>query len=289
MVGAETFVSVGLNAISATLILVLIALGLVVIFGFMGVINLAHGAFFTVGTYVIWFVSTELGLGFWLGLVLAPLVTGFIGYLVEVLIISRLYHRLLDTILATWGVAIVIRETIKLLFGATSKTVDNPIPETLDLGIVSYPSYRIFLMGFTLALLVAIFALFDRTQFGIRMRAVIQDSRAASLMGINQERMYQLAFSSGAALAGLAGACMTPLVSVDPSTGLSFLVQSFLAVILGGTGSLLGVLPGSVVVAGSTNVLTFVIQPVAAQTLAFVVAIVIIALRPEGILNRSQS
>lgn len=276
-------VTLGLNAISAMLVLSLVALGLAIIFGFMGVINLAHGAFLTVGAYVVWLTGTELGIGFWPGLVLAPVIVGVIGFFCEILVIRYLYHRLLDTILATWGIALVIGEAIKLSVGTTSKQVRAPIQGSIDLGVTVYPAYRLFLIGFSLVILIAVLGVFRWTDIGVRLRAVIQDAESASLLGINEERMYQLSFAFGAALAGLAGAAVAPITTVDPGMGIPYLVQSFFAVILGGTGALIGVVPGSVIVAGSTNLMTFAIAPVVAQTAVFVLVIVIMVVRPQGI------
>jgi branched-chain amino acid transport system permease protein/urea transport system permease protein len=180
----ELIVSLGLNAASALLILALSALGLAIIFGFMGVINLAHGAFFTIGAYVVWFISGELGLGFWPGFVLAPIVVGIVGLLVETMIIQHLYDRLLDTILATWGVALVITEGIKILVNAQSKGVQNPLPGGVDIFVATYSMYRLFLMGVSIVTLISVFLLFTRTNLVSRRLAGIQDPKHASLLCI---------------------------------------------------------------------------------------------------------
>lgn len=281
MVSAEVAVTLGLNAVSAILILSIAALGLAIIFGFMGVINLTHGSFITLGGYTVWVVSTQLGLGFWPGLLLAPFVVAVVGYVVEVLIIRHLYHRLLDTLLATWGLAIAIRESIRLIAGETAKEVSNPIPGSVDIGMATYPSYRLFLMAFSAAIVAGVLVLFYRTNFGVRLRAVIQDGEAAELLGIAQDRMYQFSFAFGAGLAGLAGAAITPITSIQPDMGLSYLVESFFAVIVGGAGTIVGVIYGSIVVAGLTNVMTFSLDPTVAQTIVFVIVIVILAVQPE--------
>jgi len=283
----DLLVSLGLNAASAILTLALAALGLAIIFGFMGVINLAHGAFFTVGAYTVWFTSTELGIGFWPGFLLAPIVVAFVGLLVEALIVRHLYERLLDTILATWGVALVIGEAIKLVVNAQSKEVSNPIPGSVDILVTTYSAYRLFLMGVAAVVLAAVFTLFTRTDIGVRLRAVIQDPTQASLLGLNEKRMYQFSFAFGAALAGLAGAAVAPLTTVEPNMGVTYLVQSFFAVILGGAGVLIGIIPGSVVVAGFSNVGTFFISPVVAQTAVFLLVVIVIIIKPEGILGES--
>lgn len=284
-VDGDLIASLGLNAASAILTLALAALGLAIIFGFMGVINLAHGAFFTIGAYTVWFTSTELGIGFWPGFLLAPFVVALVGWLTEVLIIRHLYERLLDTILATWGVALVIGEAIKLLVNAQSKEVGNPIPGGVDLFVTTYSAYRLFLMGVSATVILAVFILFSRTDIGVRLRAVIQDPTQASLLGLNEERMYQFSFAFGAALAGLAGAAVAPLTTVEPNMGVTYLVQSFFAVILGGAGVLIGIIPGSTVVAGFTNLGTFFISPVVAQTAVFLLVVVLIIIKPEGILG----
>lgn len=276
-----------LNALSAAMVLSLVALGLAIIFGLMGVINLAHGAFLTVGAYVAWAVPAYFGGSFWIGLVLAPLIVGVLGILVERIVIRYLYHRLLDTILATWGISLVIIESIKLVFGTTSKSVQNPLSGSVDMGLTVYPSYRLFLIGLCTSVLVVVFVFFKTTDVGVRVRAVIQDSDAASLQGINNTRMNQYAFGLGAGIAGFAGAAITPITTVSPEMGVTYLIQSFFAVILGGTGALIAVVPGSLVVAGSTNFMTFFISPVVAQTLVFIFVILIMIVRPQGIISET--
>jgi len=284
-VDTELVASLALNALSSILILALSALGLAIIYGFIGVINLAHGAYFTVGAYVVWLTSTELGIGFWPGFLLAPLVVAVVGLLTEVLIIQHLYERLLDTILATWGVALAIGEAIKLLFNAQSKEVGNPLPGSVDLVVTTYSTYRLFLMGVAAVVITIVFLLFTRTDTGVRLRAVIQDPTQASLLGLNETRMYQFSFAFGSALVGLAGAAVAPLTTVEPNMGISYLVQSFFAVILGGAGTLIGIVPGSVIVAGFSNVGTFFISPVVAQTLVFLLVVALIVVRPDGLLG----
>ena len=275
--------TLALNAIVVILILSISALGLAIIFGFMGVINLAHGSFLAIGAYVAWLTTTTLGIGFWPSLVIAPIVVGFVGYLCEVFIIRYLYERLFDTILATWGIALVIQEAIKLVFGTTTKSVANPLGGGVNLGVTTYPAYRLFLIVFCLVMIISVIGVFRVTLIGTRMRAVIQDAESATLVGINEKRMNQLAFAFGAALAGLAGAAIAPITPVEPMMGITYLVQSFFAIILGGTGSLVGVVAGSTVVAGPANLLSFSISPVIAQTIVYLFVIVIMVIRPQGI------
>lgn len=280
MVDAGTVVSIGLNAMSSILILGIIALGLGIIMGMMGVINLAHGSLMTIGAYTVWFFQSELDLGFWGGFVVAPFAAGLFGLALEYFVIRHLYDRLIDTLLATWGISLAVTEVIKLLAGDSGKSVTNPIPGRVDLGVTTYPFYRVFLLIFTLTVIVAVFGIFTRTNFGIRLRAVLQDDEAASLLGISQRRTYQNAFVFGSALAGLAGAAITPIVSVGPSLGTNYLIQAFLTIILGGATTPLSVLPGSAFIGGLSNVLSFLMQPVRAETLVLVLVVAIIIARP---------
>jgi len=273
----EVLAQVGLNAVSAILILAIVALGLWIILGMMGVINLAHGSFLALGAYTVWFFQSELGLGFWAGMFVAPMFVGLVGLVIEYVVIRHLYDRLVDTLLATWGIAIVITEVIKLLVGDASKSVTNPLPGQIDLLITSYPVYRVFLIGLCITVLGSVWVLFTYTNFGIRLRAVLQDDESASLLGINRERTYRLSFILGSAVAGLSGAALTPFVSVEPSLGTSFLIKSFLTIILGGAASPLGVLPGAGFIAGTENIGAYFVEPIIAQTgvLALVIAIII--------------
>lgn len=286
MVDSGTLAILGLNVISATVILALAALGLGIVFGLMGVINTAHGAFLTLGAYTAWFVSSGLGVGFWIGVLLAPVVGAFFGLLTERFVVRFVYGRLLDSILATWGVALILGELIKFFFGTTTKGLTNPLPGNVDLLVVTYPLYRIFIIIFGTLILVGAILVIYYTNFGVRLRAAIQDSESAKLLGINQERIYQISFAFGTALAALAGALIAPLTVLEPQMGLMYLLQSFFAIMLGGSGTLLGILPGSLIVGGGSNIMTFYMRPTVALTLIYVIVIAIIMIWPRGILTR---
>ena len=161
-----------LNAFSYILVLILVALGLMVVFGMMGVINMAHGELFMLGAYTV-VAARGLGVPFWGAVVLAPLVVGAIGLLIEGLLIRHIYRRPLDTILATWGLSIALKQAIVLVFGPASYSVSAPMQATLAIGDFSYPVYRLALMAITLAVIAATFRVFMRTDFGLVARAVI--------------------------------------------------------------------------------------------------------------------
>ena len=271
-----------LDATNLILVVMLVALGLVIIFGLMRVINLAHGELFLLGAYVVVLVQGQGG-SFWLALLMAPLVVGLIGLLLEELVVRHVYHRFLDSILVTWGLSIVLKQAVIIGFGPASHNVDSPIALSIDLFGASYPVYRLFVMTVAVAVIALTFWLFFRTRFGLAARGVIANRDMASCLGIDTRRLDRLTFATGAALAGFAGAVMTPLMSVDPQMGLGFLVPAFLSILVGGVGSLGGTLAGAAVIGGTDTLAANLWSPVVAQITVFTMAVVVIRLFPRGI------
>jgi urea transport system permease protein len=265
-------------------VLILVALGLVVVFGMMRVINMAHGELFMLGAYVV-VAAKALGLPFWLGVLAAPFLVGLAGLAIELLLIRHVYRRPLDTILATWGLSIAIKQAVVLVFGPAAFSVPLPVDATLTLGAFAYPVYRLVLTGLALLIIAATFWLFLKTDFGLIARAVIARPQTAAVLGIDTRRVMRASFVLGTGLAGLAGALVAPLISVDPQMGLGYLVPAFLAILIGGAGPLAGVLVGGGLVGGVDSLLTLRISPVAAQIAVFALAVVVIRLRPSGILG----
>ncbi len=240
---AATLVTQLLNGVSLIAILILVALGLAIIFGLMGVINMAHGELFTIGAYALVAVS-NLG-GFWAGVLLAPVVGAVVGIALERGVVQFLYTRPIETILATWGISLILQQGIEFIFGTAPQAVPNPFPGAISVfGIVDYPVYRLFILMAGVVITAATFFVFLRTEFGLMARAVIQNREIAAAIGINTDRIYVVAFALGAALAALAGALMAPLINVLPLMGVSFLARSFFVVIVGGAGNLLGEVGG---------------------------------------------
>ncbi len=273
-----------LDGLNYVLVIALVAMGLVVVFGLMNVINLAHGELFLLGAYTR-SITEMLGGSFWLGLLLAPLILALVGLAIEELVVRHVYHRFLDTILATWGLSIAIKQAVVLAFGPQSRTASPPVDFAVEIFGAPYPAYRLFVMAVSVAVIAGTFLLFFRTRFGLTARAVIANRRMASCLGIDTRRLDRLTFAFGAALAGLAGAVMAPLMSVDPQMGLGFLVPAFLAILVGGTGHLAGVLAGSVLVGGTDTVIARLWSPVVAQIVVFTLAIIVIRLFPRGIVG----
>lgn len=274
-----------LNGLSIGAILVLVALGLAIIFGLMGVINLAHGEFFMLGAYTVVGVYALVP-NFWVGLAVAPLAVGTLGLLVETTLIRRLYNRPLDTLLATWGLSIVFRQLVRLIMGPGHFNIANPIIGNVSFLGINYPIFRLFIIGVTV-LVVALMAWFWlRTDLGLQCRAVITNRRMASAVGIDQRRISRLVFAAGAAAAGLAGAIMSPYVTINPEMGLDFLARSFLVVTLGGIGTLFGVLGGGVVIGGLEGLVSYHTPPVVAQITVLLLAVIMLRFRPRGLFGR---
>ena len=276
-----------LNMSSFVLILILVALGLVVVFGMLGVINMAHGELFMLGAYTAVAV-TGAGAPFWLAVVAAPVVVGAAGLAIEVLLVRHIYRRTLDTILATWGLSIALKQLVVLTFGPASRSVAPPIDASIAVGDFVYPAYRLVLMAIAVALIAVTFWVFQRTRFGLLARAVIARPDTAACLGIDTKMIVRTSFVIGTALAGLAGALVAPLISVDPQMGLGFLIPGFIAIMVGGAGVLAGVLVGGGIVGGASNLLTLWLSPVVAQIAVFGLAIVVIRLRPQGLLGRGR-
>jgi branched-chain amino acid transport system permease protein/urea transport system permease protein len=273
-----------LNSLNYILVLILVAMGLVIIFGLMRVINMAHGEFFLLGAYTV-VMMDQIGLGFWVGLLLAPLVVGLLGMAIEYIFIRHLYRRFLDTILATWGISIAIKQLIIIIFGPAGLMIKPPLPQSIQIAGLEYPAYRLFIMGVALAVILTTFYIFLRTDFGLGARSVIANRDMAAALGINTRRMYRTTFTFGSALAGLAGAVMAPLMSCDPQMGLGFFIPAFLSILVGGAGTLSGILVGGAVVGGSDSFISFLFSPVTAQIVVFSLAIVLIRFRPEGLIG----
>lgn len=274
-----------LDAASYVFILALVALGLAIIFGLIRVINMAHGEFLMLGAYLV-LVVQGYGGSYWLGLVLAPVAVGLVGLVIEATIIHRVYNRLLDSILATWGVSLILKQVMVLAFGPGSHSISLPLETNLAFLGIEYPLYRLFIMALSATVVAFTCWLFFFTRFGLSARAVIANREMASCLALNTRTYDRATFVYGSALAGLAGAAIAPLISVDPQMGLGFLVPAFLSVLVGGLGSIVGPLAGAATVGVMDNVIARAFSPIWAQLGVLVLAIVLIRLFPKGILFR---
>lgn len=272
-----------LNSLTLISILLVVSMGLAVIFGLMNVINLAHGEFITIGAFTLVAVQA-VGGSFWLALVVAPMVGYAIGLVLEKVLIARVYHNPLHAILVTWGLSLIIQQVLVIAFGSAPQRVVGPFAGAIEIAGSNYPTYRLFLIGFALAVFAVTALVFKKTRFGLDLRASIQSSEMASVMGVDADKINARAFASGAALAALAGVLLAPLTAVTAFMGINYLARSFFVVLVGGAGSVAGVAAGSGIIGGLETALSYQIPATVAQALVLVLAIVILRFRPNGIL-----
>jgi branched-chain amino acid transport system permease protein/urea transport system permease protein len=283
----DIVVSIALNAAFLVSVVALVALGLGVIYGLLGVINMAHGEFVALGAYVA-FVITSSGAPYWLALLLAPAVGMAAGMLLQGGLISRLVQRPLDAILVTLGLSLVFQQVFQAVFGPAGLTVPNPAPGTIVVLGATFPVFRVVVIGVSAAVIVATILFLARSEFGIVVRAILQNRDAASVNGVNTARYSLFAFGLGAALAAIAGALIAPSTNVVPYMGGTYLAPAFVAVILGGAGRPVGVLVGAAFMGGLEVALTSYIGPTTARATVLILAIIAIRLRPDGLLREAK-
>jgi urea transport system permease protein len=267
------------NVVVLAAVFILIALGLHLTFGLLNVVNLAHGEFLLIGAYTAFQVQVATG-NVVLGIVLAPVVAAVIGILVERGVLRSLYDRPLDSLLATFGLAVIIRQVVQLIYSANPRSVDDPIGGSIDVAGLNVPLWRLVIVLATVLLVALVSAILARTSFGLRARATVRNPVLAETMGINVGIVRAAVFALGSAIAGLAGALLAPINTLDPQFGLLFLVNAFLVVILGGQGSLRGLVIAGAVLGGSLAVLQFFISTVYAQIVVLLIAILAVRVRP---------
>lgn len=276
----------GVDAFSAAVFLVVVALGLVVIFGVMKVINMAHGELFMLGAYTAWWVSSH-GVSFWIALLVAPVVVGGVGLLVERLVVRTLYARRdLSTLLATAGISILLQQLVSLGFGSQPQSVDPPLTGRVVLMGQAFGTYQFVAVGLSLVVVAAVYWLLRRTAFGLRARATVESPEMAGAMGIHSGRMNMAAFALGSALAGFGGAVLAPFTGLSPTMGIDYVVQSFLVVIVGGSSVVTGALGGGAVVGGGQSLLSANLSPTVAEMAILFLVMVLVVARPQGVFSR---
>ena len=281
----QALISQFLIGFSVAAILVIGAIGLAVIFGVAGVINMAHGQFIMVGAYTAAVVG-QLGGNTFLAIPVAFVVVSLLGLVVERGIIQWIYDRPLETLLATWGVGIILEVLMKVIFGPELYYVGAP--RILDGGVrfigrLPYPYYRLFLIGLATVMVLATLYLIFRTDFGLKVRAVRRNRAMAGCLGIDTARIDMLIFMYGSGLAGIAGAVLAPIKSVSTTMGFSYAVGSYMVIVLGGVGNLLGVPTGGFLIGEGETLLAYKFNSVIGQLLVFVAIVIAIRVFPRGI------
>lgn len=231
-------------------LLLLSAIGLAVIFGMMGVINLAHGEFMMLGAYITTIAGTN-GVPLALAMLLGAIGVGLFGAVMEVVVVRRLYGRLLDTVAATWAVGLILSQGTLILTGPSMQGISSPFG-SFSVGATSYSWYRVALGVVSVVLLIGLYLLFLKTKYGLRARATIQNPSIARALGVDTPRMYTLTFALGSALAGLAGGLFAPTATIVPFFGVNYIVEAFVTVIVGGANALVGT-PIAAALLGAVN------------------------------------
>lgn len=269
-----------LDIVTTAGILFVVAVGLLVVFGVLKIINFAHGGFLTLGGYAA-LVVTRLGWTPWLAPPVALLAGIVLGAAVERVIIRPLYSRPLDAILATWGLSIVVVQLITIGFGRSTEFVPSPVQGAVPLLGTSYSLYRLAMLAVALALGGAIAAALQGTRLGLAARAVIMNETLAQSLGINSALVRFVTFSIGAGLATLAGALITPLLSIDPLMGVPWLLNAFMLVMVSGT-SLLSLAASCLVLGGAQVAVSTYGNPVLGALTIVVLAAILLRIRPTG-------
>lgn len=279
------FTTYVLNFVYALAILGMIALGLAIVFGLLGVMNMAHGEFVALGAYSL-LVVQQAGLPYVLAIPLTVVVCATVGGLIEWLVVRHLYHRPFDTLLATWGIAILLRKAIEAVFGRGFQSIDPVMPGSVSAFGVDYPAYRLLLIGVVLAVFVALFLWYQRSNTGVRIKAMVQNPALAAALGINTQRLSRMTFITGSVIAGLGGLMIAPLVRVEPLMGLDYLLNSFFILVVGGLGSLQGLLTGAAVIGGGNTFLSAIFDNTVGYVGILLISILFLWIRPNGIYSR---
>ncbi len=270
-----------LSSLSSASILLIATIGLAVVFGLMGVINLAHGEFLMIGAYSA-LTATQMGVPYILSIPIAVGVTMAIGAIVEILIISRLYGRLFDTMLATWGLSIVFYQLAVLIFGTVTPGIGMP-QYNLKIGDYNLAGYPLLMIGVAAAMLVFVFLLMTRSVYGMKARASIQVPQMAQAIGIESSRVNTLTFAVGCGLAGFAGAVLLPIVPATPSMGFAFVIKAFLTVVVAGPVTLTGSALAAFGLGGGASVTASFMTSVAGDVFFFLTTALLLWLYPVGI------
>jgi branched-chain amino acid transport system permease protein len=268
----------------------LLALGLAVIFGMLGVVNFAHGAFYMLGAFGAYVLLDDWGVSFWIALPAVPVALGVVGVVLERLLIRRL--AALDPLynfLLTFGLALILQDLVKREYGVQSQPYPRPsaLSGSVDLGLFTYPAYRVFVLGIAVVACLAVWYVLSRTRAGMIVRAATERPELTRALGIDVGRWVTPVFGAGIALAGLAGVLAAPMRAVNPLMGSDLIIAVFAVVVIGGLGSIFGSVVSGFAV-GVLTALTDFYVPSMSQTLVFILMVVVLLWRPAGLFGREE-
>ena len=290
----DTYIIQIFNGISVSSIFILAALGLGITFGLMKVINMAHGEFIMIGAYVT-FLLQNIFLAqlkpffdyyFFIAIPSAFIIAGLMGLILEKTVIKHLYGRPLDSMLATWGVSLILQQLARSIFGAPN--VDVKSPSWLNGGLIisqglQFPYKRLFIIALVVVCMIGIFWLLFRTTTGRRIRAVMQNRNMAASLGINVREIDAYTFAIGSGLAGIAGCALSLIGSIGPTLGTAYIVDTFMVVVLGGVGTLWGIVAGGLVIGTANTTFEFFTNTSLGKVLVFLLVILFLQWKPKGL------
>jgi branched-chain amino acid transport system permease protein len=277
-----------INGASIGVAVVLMALGLTIIFGLLDVINMAHGEFYAIGAYAA-VALLGVGISFWWALLLTPVFMAVLGYACERTLIQRVFHskdRHTLTLLLTFGLAIILEDALKIIFGANPLRLEAPISGASEVMGLFFPNYRLFVMALGSFVIACVWVLVFRTRLGAMVRAAAYDRNMAASLGVPVKVVYAGTFAFGVALAGLAGVLLAPIYSVFPTMGRDFVLIAFSVVIIGGMGSIKGAVIAGLVLTQVQSISSLYISPVWSDPLLFSIMVLVLMWRPQGLFGK---
>lgn len=275
----------GLNVAYALATLTLTTLGLAVVFGLLGVMNMAHGEFVMIGAYCVVAVQ-QLGWPLVSAFPLAIAVCAVLGWMVERWLVRPLYARPFDMLLATWGLAMLMRKTVEAIWGKGYRNVESAFAAPMSIGNIQYPAYRLGLILLAIALMVGLYFWYRRSTAGLRVRAMTSNPVLAQALGIDTRRLASRTFIVGVVLAGAAGVLLAPLVRIEPGIGVDYLLDAFFVLVVGGLGTLGGLLGGVGVIGGSQAVVSSIAGQTSGYAVVLIISIFFLWLKPDGLFSR---
>jgi branched-subunit amino acid ABC-type transport system permease component len=280
----DQIANVVISVAQSAALLVIVSIGLALIFGMMRVINLAHGEFLMLGAFAT-LSCVRAGINVWVAMVLASLAVGLFGLVVERLLIQHLYGRLADTMLATWGLSLILVQAAVLIYGPATQGIETPLG-SFRVGRYSFADYTLVLIGAGAGLLLLVWLVFTRTPYGVVARAVTQRPQMASALGVNIKVVNMTSFAFGSALAGAGGALLAPVAGVVPSMGAAYIARAFMTVVVGGPGILTGTTAASSLLGGIEYGVSYATTPYFGVGALLFAAILILRVMPTGISGR---
>lgn len=271
------------SGVCSSFILLLTSLGLVIIMGYMKIVNLAHTEMLMSGAFICYYLYAVLHIPFAITLILAYIICFLFGLFLERVIIRHFYGKMSETLLATYGISIILKQLALIVFGKSYKQVEYPVTTVIHLGSIYIESYKLILCAISIIALVGTLILINKTTMGLKIRSTTQNRTMTECLGIDTRKVDSITFSHGIGLAGLAGAAIAPLTAITYSLGESWLTNTFMNVVMGGVSSLFGTVASSFIIQEAISLISGYSNSVTAQIVVLIIVIVIVRFKPEGL------